>query len=667
MPPLTLDTALAVRFPGTHKWAPTSRALAFLWEDGGAQDLWWVTPEGGEPRRLSAGEGDRRVTDFDWRPDGREIAYVEDGDLYLVDPEGGRPRRLMETPAKETCPRYSPDGARLAFERNGALWIHDLATGGQRQVEGPGKLYGETAPGPFSWAPDGDYLACAFRDEQGLELAVVRPDGTEVWRSGDGLPKGPYGWAGPRRLWYWATRRDWTQRGLWVLDLPAGPADAGTAAADARLRPRFLLAEEEPRGLSFPVEAVPSPGGDALCLVLGRTGWDHLYRVDLESGQVGQLTDGDCEDVGHAYCKPQWSPDGRTIAFSSNRVDPGHRHLFLVDVASGSLRQLTAGRATDAIPKWSPDGRWIAYCHTSPWEPNDLWVLEVATGRARQLTRSLPPAWGREQMVEPEHVTFEGAHGWTIHGYLYRPPGLRPGERVPALVWVHGGPVRQMRDGWHPLHGYAVFYAFHQYLAHQGFASLWVNYRSGIGYGRAFEQGNYHAMAVDECADVVAAGRFLKSLDFVDPARVGVWGISYGGYLTLAALTKHPDVFACGVNVAGIWDFDLWQAWASRRYPGGGGFFRARLGDPAEHPEVWKNASPKHWVAAITRPSLHLHGTADEAVPFEQLDAIVRDLVAHEKPFETVYYPDETHVFTWRRTWKDAFPKVEAFFRRHLG
>jgi dipeptidyl aminopeptidase/acylaminoacyl peptidase len=217
------------------------------------------------------------------------------------------------------------------------------------------------------------------------------------------------------------------------------------------------------------------------------------------------------------------------------------------------------------------------------------------------------------------------------------------------------------------MHSYSVFYAYHQYLAHQGFASLAVNFRGGTGYGRDFRNGLYHKMGVDDIADVVAAGHYLKELPWVDEDRVGVWGLSYGGYMTLHALTQYPDEFKMGINLAGIWDFAQWTRWVEERWGKFGGLFKVFLGgDPDESPELYRQASPVTFKDNLCRPLINLHGTDDANVDFEQLDRIVKDCVSLGAEYEAYYYPNEAHMFRHRRTWADAFSRIERELNRYL-
>jgi dipeptidyl aminopeptidase/acylaminoacyl peptidase len=257
-----------------------------------------------------------------------------------------------------------------------------------------------------------------------------------------------------------------------------------------------------------------------------------------------------------------------------------------------------------------------------------------------------------------------------IHADLWLPrEGPPAGERLPGLVYVHGGPTRQMREGWHPMHAYAVFYAYNQYLVGRGYAVISVDYRGGTGYGVEYEQANHMGFARRDMEDCIAAAEHLAAQPEVDPERMAIWGLSYGGYMTLAALTKRPEVFALGINIAGLWDMEQWARWISEHHHGHVPYFIRRLGGPLDEggdAEAHRQASPKNFVDGLRGPLLNLHGTADANVDFAQLDEIVRDCTERGKDFAALYYPDESHMFTKRATWEDAFARIEGAFERYL-
>ena len=660
-PALTLDQVLAIPYFSAHTWALDGRRLGYIHDDGGQFSLRLVNVATGEIVEVS--KGPDPVKAFAWARDGR-LAYLQGGQVVVAGseglgrgPDGGWASTTLYAGAQAaTAVQWSPDGHALAFVAGGRLWTLDR--GGPTLYEWaiPGRVAALGHDPAVTWAPDGSALAVTFEEDGQWDLAVAGAPNELLWRTRTEHLEGPFTWLRPGRLLFARSSPAYTQRHWYVVDPRASTP------------PRWLHTEDEPDGLGASFAAQPHPDGRHAVLVLRHEGWWHLYLLDTEGGGLRTLTGGVGEDVGHAYDHPRISPDGREVIFSSNRLDLGMRHLFGVDLETGEVRPVLTAPGTSVEAKWSPAGSTIAFRHSTVHHAPELWVVNRDGSDARRLTRSMPDGVDEARLALPQPARTTGALGWNIPGYLMTPREMEPGRRYPALVYIHGGGMRQMREGFPPLEAYVFFYAVSLWLAERGVVTYFVNYRGGIGYGKTFEQGNSGGLAVLECEDCVRAGEYLKTLPFVDPDRVGVWGISYGGWLTLAALCRSPETFALGINVAGIWDFDRWMSWAKRSYRPAYDYFLGRArGTREQNPAVWDGASPGRLVAQMRAPLINLHGTSDEAVPFEQLDLIVKDCLEHAKAFETHYYPGETHLFTHRATWRDALRKVSAALEEHLG
>ena len=660
-PAITLDKVLAITFTSAHAWSPGGQRIAFIHDDGGRYTLRAVHSETGEVTEIS--DGDDAVTQFDWAPEGR-IAYVQAGRILVAAPPPdaapGRPDAWTRTqiyggsnPATEVA--WSPVGQRLAYVAGGRVWTLDFGGPVLHELAIPGKVAALDHDPALAWSPDGSAVAATFEEAGQWDLAVADPSGRLIWRSHTENLEGPFIWLRRDRLIFARPSVPHTAREWLMVEVPQSVT-------------RLLHREDEPEGLGASFRAQAHPDGRHAVMVLRHEGWWHLYLLDVETGHLQTLTGGVGEDVGHAYDHPRISPDGREVVFSTNRLNLGMRHLFSVDLATGALRPVVSAAGTSVEAEWSPDSRRIAYRHSTALRAPEIWIVGRDGDNARRLVGSMPEGVDVDRLALPQFVKTPGAQGWDIPGYLLTPREMEPGRRYPALVYIHGGGMRQMREGFPPLEAYAFFYAVSLWLAELGVVSYLVNYRGGIGYGKAFEQGNAGGLAVLECEDCVRAGEYLKTLPFVDPDRVGAWGISYGGWLTLAALCRSPETFALGINIAGLWDFDRWMAWAKASYRPAYDYFLGRAGGPRDqHPDVWDNASPRRLVAQMRAPLVNFHGTGDAAVPFEQLDLIVKDCVEHGKVFETHYYPDETHLFTHRATWRDVLQKVAAALGRYLG
>ena len=258
--------------------------------------------------------------------------------------------------------------------------------------------------------------------------------------------------------------------------------------------------------------------------------------------------------------------------------------------------------------------------------------------------------------VEPESVTFRAPDGVIVHGQLLLPPAAaRAGSsRVPALVFVHGGPVRQMMPGWHPMRFYHRTYEMNQYLAARGYAVLEVNYRLGVGYGREFRRvPGAGPLGSAEYQDVVAGARFLEQRSDVDGARIGIWGGSYGGLLTALALARDSGTFRAGVDLCGVHDWSR--------------FVHDRLHGEAEK-RLAHDSSPIADVGRWTSPVLFVQGDDDQSVPFsETVDLVQRLRDAGKAHAEVIVFPDEQHGSEVHAHWVLVLQRMADFFDRSLG
>jgi dipeptidyl aminopeptidase/acylaminoacyl peptidase len=299
-------------------------------------------------------------------------------------------------------------------------------------------------------------------------------------------------------------------------------------------------------------------------------------------------------------------------------------------------------------------GRQIAYLHSTARDPFLPFVASSDGSNARQLApQALPRDFPSAQLVEPQQVIFKAADGMEIHGQLFRPQNVN--GKVPALIFTHGGPIRQMLLGFHYLYYYHNSYAMNQYLASRGYEVLSVNYRSGIGYGRAFREAQHRgARGASEYQDVVAGAKYLRSRAEVDEHRIGLWGGSYGGYLTAMGLARNSDIFAAGVDFHGVHD------WSS---PVAG--LRVALDQP-ERTRLARESSPIASVDKWRSPVLLIHGDDDRNVAFAQTVMLVRRLRDQNVEFEELVFPDEIHDFLRHDHWLQAYHATANFFDKHL-
>ena len=349
--------------------------------------------------------------------------------------------------------------------------------------------------------------------------------------------------------------------------------------------------------------------------------------------------------------------DRREIIFSSNCGDIDRRHISRVAVTGGSPAALTSGDGLEWGPVTTGDGKYLFYAASGARRPAMPCVRPLGGGSEMIVASELlPKDFPSAQLVTPQQVIFKSADGLDIHGQLFGSGGAVPGTRSPAVIFMHGGPMRQMMLGWHNRYYYHNAYAFNQYLASRGYVVLSVNYRAGIGYGRAFREATKRgARGASEYQDVVAGANYLRGRKDVDPTRIGLWGGSYGGYLTALGLARNSDLFAAGVDIHGVHDWSLristspWIDYSDR-----------------DAQKIAREASPVASVASWRSPVLLIHGDDDRNVAFAQTVDLAQRLREQKVYFEQIVFPDEVHDFLLHRHWLEAYKAAADFFDRFL-
>jgi dipeptidyl aminopeptidase/acylaminoacyl peptidase len=398
--------------------------------------------------------------------------------------------------------------------------------------------------------------------------------------------------------------------------------------------------------------------GDRLVFSADLDNWPHLYSVSVTGGEPMLLTPGDFMVEFVAT-----TPDHRTIVYSGNAGrdpnDDDRRHLFRVSVDRAGPTALTSGAGLEWAPVVTGDGSEIAFISAEAKRP-PLPAVMPSSGGARRLLGAdrIPRDFPTAALVEPRKVVFRSPDGLDIHGQLFERPGLT--GKHPGVIFVHGGPPRQMLLGWHYSYYYANAYAVNQYLASRGYVVMSVNYRLGIGYGHDFHHPPHAGPAgAAEYQDVLAGGRYLAALPEVDARRVGIWGGSYGGFLTAMALAENSDVFAAGSDLHGVHD------WTSDRYANTA--WRYEAGDLDSARVVAWQSSPVAHVATWKSPVILIQGDDDRNVRFHQTVDLARRLAAAGVPYEALVIPDEIHDFLRHRSWLVADSATAAFFDKTFG
>jgi dipeptidyl aminopeptidase/acylaminoacyl peptidase len=668
---VTLEGLLAAPFPSEIVAAPAGGHVAWVQNARGSRNVWVASAPDFNARQLTSYTGDdgQDITTLTWSRDGKTVLYVRGGGpnrqneipnpaltaeaaeqaIWAVDVAEAKPRKL----AAGSSPAVSTSG-QVAYLSRGQVWSIDLAAS-----QKPAQLF--TIRGQareLRWSPDGKRLGfVSFRtdhsfigiyDAAAKSLRYLDPsvdlDANFTW-SPDGARLAFTRVPSSRANFSFAPRREGEPWSIRIVDAASGRGSEIWKAS---------------RGAGSVFQGVNSDSqlhwadGDRIVFPWERDGWIHLYTVSVGQGvspatSATLLTPGSFE-VEHVAL----TPDRRHAIYSSNQDDIDRRHIWSVAVTGGTPTQLTRGKSAEWMP--APiDAATVAFLRS------DGRTAAHAAIQVRDSARALAPAtmpadFPAAQLVEPQQVIFAAADGMAIHGQLFLPKDLKAGEKRPAAIFFHGGSRRQMLLAWHYLSYYHNTYALNQYLASRGYVVLSVNYRSGTGYGLNFREAlNYGATGASEFNDVLGAGLYMKSRADVDPQRIGVWGGSYGGFLTAHALARASELFAAGVDIHGVHDWNVGIRTFIPTYNPGADIERRNF-----------NASPLAYVDGWKSPVLLVHGDDDRNVSFAETVTLAEELRKRNVTFEQLVLPDEIHGFLRHDSWLQVFKASADFFDRYL-
>jgi len=574
------------------------------------QQVWAVDVDRGEPRLLGEmGCPEEDCEDIRLSPDGQFAVWAAKKQLWIAPVSAATgSHQLTDLRGDNSNPKWSPDGRQIAFVSNRGdhsfVAVYDFGSDSVRYLSP--SVDRDVLP---RWSPDG------------RRIAFIRIPGIE-----QKLPLIPL------RVTPW---------GIWVADLQNGNTTeiwhSGTKADD-----------------SFPELTADGSflfaSNDRIIFASEQDGRNHLYSISTSGGAPSRLTAGqfDVEDI-------TVSADRHSLIYTSNQDDIDRRHVWRVGLDGTKPRALTKGETIEWSPVETGQGNAVLCLGSSATTPAMPYLI-APQSRQMIATAALPGDFPSKQLVVPKQVVFRSDDGFEIHGQLFAPQGRSTSG--PALIFMHGGPSRQMMLGFHYMYYYHNAYAMNQYLANLGYVVLSVNYRLGIMYGRAFrEPANASWRGASEYKDILAAAKFLQGLAVVDAKKIGLWGGSYGGYLTALGLGRNSNLFAAGVDLHGVHDWsEFLPHWENR--PG--------APDVAEASKLAFDSSPDAVVAHWKSPVLLIHGDDDRNVPFSQTVDLVQRLRENHVAFEELIFPDDIHDFLLWRDWIKAYSAAENFFDRTL-
>ncbi len=638
---LTIEGIVAVESPREFRLNPRERAIAYTAEMAGARQLFTLSLRGTGAPATQITASEKPISDPQWSPDGRRLAFVRDDEIWIVEADGSRFTRVVPKPGGGRDPQWSPDGRRLAFlsRRRGwsQVWLID-------------------APVPRRGRPQ--------RDPRPPEAAVLTPSGIDVehmaW-SPDGRRMAVTAQQAPDAL-------DTSQ--IAIVDIATGRSDivAGERSHDTGAQ---WLAD------------------GSLVYVSDADGWFQVVRRSPDGRDRVVVTDGEREhgepQGAYGYV-PLPSPDG-------SRIVHIEVHDGLIDLVVRSLADATppkrrrgrppktprtvpaATRAERISPwdgvwravGWLPDGAWVAAIGESETRPQDLWLLPVpgiapAGARPRQVTDSRPAvlaaALAPGRVSTGERVVITARDGLRIEGTLWRPSaatGKRGGKRVPTIIYPHGGPTWQ---------SFRAFQPFKLLLAREGFAFLDVDFRGSTGYGRSFRRANHGEWGHADVQDLIDAGRWAQEQAWSN-GRLAIFGGSYGGYMVLCALVEEPALFTAGVDLYG--DSEIAESFRHGDRPGRLDLLKM-MGTPDDpaRTELFRRGSPVYRAERIEAPLLILHGRKDKRVVPMMTERMVEALEIEGKTHEVHWYDDEGHGWERRENRRDAYERILRFLRTHV-
>ncbi len=409
------------------------------------------------------------------------------------------------------------------------------------------------------------------------------------------------------------------------------------------------------------------PDGKHIITTSEYEGWNHLYLMDPDGKHRKKITEGEWEI--------RWfdiAPDGREIYFDANREEHAQWQIYKIELDHLTITKLTTKTGSYENPVMSKDGTHILAQYSDFGMPNELTLIPsslsgpIALGdmhssttdqNEKLLTHTIPEEFKQTGWVIPEIVHFKSRDGKMIPAMIYKPQRFDPAKKYPVVVFVHGaGYLQNVFRGWSY---YYREYMFHHRLTQKGYVVFEVEYRGSAGLGKEFRTDVYMHLGGKDLDDEVDGLEYLKSLGYIDAARVGMYGGSYGGFMTLMGLML-TDKYACGAALRAV---TSWENY----YRHNSWYTEARLGKPEDHPEAYRISSPITYTDSLNKPLLILHGMVDDNVFFQDAVQLIDKLQKAGKKFEVMMYPGEAHSFSEPESWYDEYSRIEEFFDNHLA
>jgi dipeptidyl aminopeptidase/acylaminoacyl peptidase len=601
--PAPIDDLYYTRSVFGAAWSPDGNQIAFVSDLAGRTNLWKVSASGGWPIQLTQSD-DRQYSPV-WSPDGKWIVYEQDHagdelwDLYAIPSDGGEIINLTKTPAiREQDPHWSHDGNTIAFAyktKDGSQYDIALLDWSTRKVH---KLTNEQQPG-FSWN-------------------VV------AWSSDD------------KTIYAGRVNPPFTDADVYRIDVATGKTENLTSHKGTI---RYLASSLSP------------DGGTLLLSSDAKGGYMNIALLDVATGKMTWVT-----DLKWEASSGNFSPDGKRYTYTVNQ--DGVIDAYLVDRSTNEAKKVDLPHGLNYFSgnpnEFAPQSDRVIVAHEASNQPGDLWVYNLHSPHADQLTFSAIASLRATPLPPSQIVHYKSFDGKIITALLWMPFNLKRDGSNPALVLPHGGPTGQMVDYWNT--DVAA-------LTSRGYVCIAPNPRGSTGYGLDFQKANFQDLGGGDLRDEIAGVDFLKATGYIDSKKIGIYGGSYGGFMTLMAIGKTPDIWAAAVDLYGIIS---WSTMLKSSDPELNEYLKALLGNPEESRKVYEEDSPITYIRNEKAPLLVLQGDNDPRVPKEEAQQVVDILRKEGRIVDVHYYPNEGHGFVKRENQIDSIRRTIAWFDQYL-